>query len=185
MPKPTPAPAPDAEVLISMLRAYQVPIYMVVTVEQMEAICKEIGSGLLTASGAIKRHLGVTRKTMHRAIRAGEAAADKAARGERLDKREERALWFVSCLTRAGAQREMSLTSRALGIGPKGGDKRESNGALQILRLTCDAYRPDPPDLTDPEDAPPTDPTPAQAEAWIRREADRLGFTLTPKPAEE
>ena len=75
--------------------------------------------------------------------------------------------------------------SRALGIGPKGGDKRESNGALQILRLTCDAYRPAPPDLTDPEDTPPTDPTPAQAEAYLRREADRLGFTLTPKPAEE
>lgn len=185
MPKPTPAPAPDAEVMTSMLRAYHVPLYMVVTPEQMDRICAEIGSGLLTASGAIKRHLGVTRKTMHRAIRAGEAAADKAARGERLDKREERALWFVSCLTRAGAQREMSLTSRALGIGPKGGDKRESNGALQILRLTCDAYRPDPPDLTDPEDAPPTDPTPAQAEAYLRREADRLGFTLTPKAADE
>ena len=84
-------------------------------------------------------------------------------------------------MLKAQGGRQRALTLRALGIGPKGGSPKESINAMKILSLTCAEYREPPAPVPVPDEKPPTPaaPTPEQTEAYLRREAARLGYRLT------
>jgi len=160
-------------------------------------------------SEAAFAQIGVTREALNRALMWGRDLARRLEEGERLTRDEIGGHEFYVRVAMARGGLRESLYSQVRGVvGEDNGrpitdPKAESAGALKVLvlidpELRAPAY--DPQELEaiqaaararsgaqtpDPPAAPPTDPTPAQAEAYLRREADRLGFTLTPKPAEE
>ena len=172
---------PSAETLREVVKRYRQPIYVRISEDDLTAFCAEIAAGINTVGGAAAR-LGVDSSTIRRTMQAGAAAAARVIAGETLCKEEQRALWFYDSVLKAQGSRQRALTLRALGIGPKGGSNKESRAALEILRLTCAEYREPPPPLPVPDEKPPAPaaPTPEQTEAYLRREAARLGFALTP-----
>ena len=169
---------PSAETLREVVRRYCKPIYTRVSEADLANLCAEIAAGINTLGGAAAR-LGVDRSTIYRTMQAGAAAAARAIAGESLCKEEQRALWFYDSVLKAQGGRQRALTLRALGIGPKGGSPKESINAMKILALTCAEYREQ--DYAPAEEAAPapTAPTPEQSEAYLRREAARLGYRLT------
>lgn len=172
---------PSAETLREVVKRYRQPIYVRISEDDLTAFCAEISAGINTVGGAAAR-LGVDSSTIRRTMQAGAAAAARVIAGETLCKEEQRALWFYDSVLKAQGGRQRALTLRALGIGPKGGSNKESRAALEILRLTCAEYREPPAPVPVPDEKPPTPaaPTPEQTEAYLRREAARLGFALTP-----
>jgi hypothetical protein len=179
-PKHTP---PSPEVLTGIAKQWRVPLYERISVEALDGMCNEIGTGMNTLTGAASR-LGVARWAIWSNMKAGEAAAKKAVAGDVLSPKEKRALWFFTKMIEATGKRELALTSRALGVGPKGGSNKENRAALEILRLTC--YRdlePPPEPVNAPEQS--VEPTRAQREAWVRREAAALGLALTEPPGSD
>ena len=172
---------PSADTLREVVKRYHKPIYLRITEDEMAAFCAEIGAGINTLGGAAAR-LGVDASTIWRAMQTGAAAARKVASGGTLCKEEQRALWFYDSVLKAQGGRQRALTLRALGIGPKGGSPKESLNAMKILALTCAEYREasQPVPVETPPPPPPAAPTPEQTEAYLRREAARLGFALTP-----
>jgi hypothetical protein len=168
-----------AETLREVVKRYRQPIYVRISEADLAALCAEISAGINTLGGAAAR-LGVDRSTILRAMQAGAAAAARAIAGGTLCKEEQRALWFYDSVLKAQGGRQRALTLRALGIGPKGGNPKESMNAMKILALTCAEYR-EPTPLPVPDEKPPDPaaPTPEQTEAYLRREAARLGYRLT------
>ena len=174
----TPGTPPSADTLREVVKRYHKPIYLRITEDEMAAFCAEIGAGINTLGGAAAR-LGVDASTIWRAMQTGAAAARKVASGGTLCKEEQRALWFYDSVLKAQGGRQRALTLRALGIGPKGGSPKESLNAMKILALTCAEYRAPQQEVEEAPVAPAT-PTREQSEAYLRREAARLGFALTP-----
>jgi hypothetical protein len=171
---------PSAETLREVVKRYRQPIYVRISEDDLTTFCAEISAGINTVGGAAAR-LGVDGSTIRRTMQAGAAAAARVIAGETLCKEEQRALWFYDSVLKAQGGRQRALTLRALGIGPKGGSPKESINAMKILALTCAEYREPSPSLPVPDEKPPApvEPTPEQTEAYLRREAARLGYRLT------
>lgn len=176
------APAPAA--LREVVRRYCKPIYMRISESDLSALCAEIEGGTNTLTGAAAV-IGVDRGTIRRTMLTGAEAAIRAGAGAVLCKEEQRALWFYDSVLKAQGGRERALTMRALGVGVAGG--RESFNAMKILTLTCREYRHEAAEAEAAEaaEAAPAEaeaaeaaPTPEQTEAYLRREAARLGYRL-------
>jgi hypothetical protein len=177
-----PAAAAPAAALREVVRRYCRPIYMRISESDLSALCAEIAAGINTLGGAAAL-IGVDRGTIRRTMLTGAEAAIRAASGAVLCKQEQRALWFYDSVLCAQGGRERALTMRALGVGSAGG--RESTNAMKILTLTCREYRHEAAPAAEAAEAEAAEaeaaeaaPTPEQTEAYLRREAARLGYRL-------
>lgn len=187
----------------------QKPLCRRINPDDLQRTLDLIASGRCMSEAAFAQ-IGVCRESLNHALTRGRDVARRVEAGEAVRSDDRDCLEFYLKVNRARGSLRQRLHERAVGIvdvSPAGAPvfdpNAESTNAMKILNLLdpelrAPTYDPQeleairaaaqartggqPPDAPEP---PPTDPTPAQAEAYLRREADRLGFTLTPKPADE
>lgn len=168
----------------------------------LDSVLLAISEGWQTTEDAFME-VGISRFAVQYALRDGRAADDKWESGSALTAAENELRGFYLKVEAARAKQNAVLRRLAFGSPKVSGDiyadpKSESPAALKVYLLTCRALRTpfrDPDELAamaahakagggTPEEPPkpptPAAPTPEQNEAYLRREAARLGYTLTP-----
>lgn len=147
---------------------------------------------------------GILRVSVQRALANGREIGERLVDGGKITAKERIILDFYIAVEQARAQQNLNLRRAALGVvndsGPITCDPEvECGHAFKILLLTCRELRTpmrDPDELAaiaahaaaergtqQADSAAPVnaDPTPAQREAWLRKEAAALGLTIAPK----
>ena len=168
----------------------------------LDSILTLISEGWQTTEDAFME-FGISRYAVQYALRDGRAADDKWESGSALTAAENELRGFYMKVEAARSKQNAVLRRLAFGAVKAPGDvvgdpRAESPAALKVYLLTCRALRTpfrDPDELaavaaytkaeggdTEPPPTPaaPVTPTREQSEAYLRREAARLGFTLAP-----
>ena len=167
------------------------PLWDRMTPAEVDKVATLISSGVVTVEDAFLSTHPTSTAAIWRALAAGR-------------EKEKRGLEFYRKIQQAQARSRMWLQRAALGVEVIGGKvvrnvKTESQNAMKILALTSPSLRTpmrDPDELaaiaahaaaergtpqTDGAAPVNADPTPAQREAWLRKEAAALGLIIAPK----
>lgn len=181
------------------------PLWDRMTAAEVDKVATLISSGVVTVEDAFLSTHPTSTAAIWRALAAGrEISTRQEDGGKGLTEKEKRGLEFYRKIQQAQARSRMWLQRAALGVEVIGGKvvrnvKTESQNAMKILALTSPSLRTpmrDPDELTaiaahaaaergtpQTDSAAPVnaDPTPAQREAWLRKEAAALGLVIAPK----
>ena len=181
------------------------PLWDRMTPAEVDKVATLISSGVVTVEDAFLATHPTSTAAIWRALAAGREISTRQEDGGKLTEKERRGLEFYRKIQQAQARRTMWLMRAGLGVEIVGGKvirnvKTESPNAMKILLLTCRELRT--PVIHDPDElaaiaaraaaergtpqadsAAPVnaDPTPAQREAWLRKEAAALGLIIAPK----
>jgi hypothetical protein len=177
-----------------------------ISAETLDSVLAAISEGKQTTEDAFME-VGVSRFAVQYALRDGRAADEKWEGGAALTAAENELRGFYLKVEAARAKQNAVLRRLAFGAPKEAGDimanpETESAAALKVYLLTCRALRTpfrDPDELAaiaaharaggGASDAPPApvsaEPTRAQREAWVRREAAALGLALAEPPGSD
>ncbi|NBV62706.1 MAG: hypothetical protein EBR73_16900, partial [Rhodobacteraceae bacterium] len=177
-----------------------------ISAETLDSVLAAISEGKQTTEDAFME-VGISRFAVQYALRDGRAADEKWEGGSALTAAENELRGFYLKVEAARAKQNAVLRRLAFGAPKEAGDiianpETESAAALKVYLLTCRALRTpfrDPDELAaiaaharaggGASDAPPApvsaEPTRAQREAWVRREAAALGLALTEPPGSD
>ena len=180
------------------------PLWDRMTPEQVDEAATLISGGIPVEDAFLGIYPTST-AAIWRALAAGrEFSARQEDGGKALTEKDRRGMEFYRKIQQAQARGRMWLYRAAVGIEVVGGDvvrsvKTESPNAMKILMLNSPSLRTpwrDPDELAaiaahaaaaagKPTEEPPVEATPqpteAQREAWLRKEAAALGLTIAPK----
>ena len=183
--------------------AATIPLWDRMTAAEVDKVATLISSGVVTVEDAFLSVYPTSTAAIWRTLAAGREISTRQEDGGRALTEKERRGWeFHKKIQQAQARGRMWLQRAALGVEVTGGKivrnvRTESPNAMKILALNSPSLRTphrDPEELAsiaahaaaergessqDDKPAAITAPTPEQSEAYLRREAARLGYRLT------
>lgn len=109
-----------------------------ITPQQLDDLCRLIGSGLATREAAVEKVCSVGRRSFHLSFRQGEAAHLRWESGEDLTEDDQKAAEFYRRICTASGERKVRLATLALGYKSDGKreSRLESRNAMHLLQIS-------------------------------------------------